>query len=171
MGNPAKPELQPAIIVFGLSAIGKPKAGTFKGTDVAAARKAASKLGLSVTEIGDPDGRALAAKIPAGRIGGAGDSIVPYISKDLYDQIKALGPQQQKNGKGETAATSAASPIVQYRLPASWDDIKAGDRVLAQDDDPEDGWWQATVTEAIGDLIKLRWPRGRPFKGLDQSWA
>jgi hypothetical protein len=167
MSNSVKPAPQPAIIVFGLTAIGKPRAGTFKGTDVAAARKAAAKLGLTVTEIADPAGRALAAKIPNGRIGASADGIVGFVSKDLYDQIKALGPQQQKNGKGESAATPVASPAVQVRLPGSWDDIKVGDRVLAQDDDPADGWWQVTVTEANGDLFKLRWPssgRGRPFQ-------
>jgi hypothetical protein len=166
MGNPTKPAPQPAVIVFGVSAIGKPRAGTFKATEVAAARKAATKLGLTITEIAEAAGRALAAKIPAGRIGGSADSLVPFVSKDLYEQIKALGPQQQKNGKGESAATPGVAAAVQVRLPADWDDIKVGDRVLAQDTDPADGWWQVTVTEATGDLFKLRWPsgRGRPFQ-------
>ena len=120
MGNSVKPAPQPAIIVFGLSAIGKPRAGTFKGTDVAAARKAAAKLGLTVTEIADPAGRALAAKIPSGRIGGSADGIVAFVSKEIYEQIKAIGPQQQKNGQGESDATVASS-AVQVRLPANWD--------------------------------------------------
>jgi len=167
MSNSVKPSPQPAIIVFGLTAIGKPRAGAFKGTDVAAARKAATKLGLTVAEIADPAGHALAAKIPTGRIGASADGIVPFVSKDIYEQIKALGLNQQKNGKGESAATPVASPAVIIRLPKSWEDIKVGDRVLAQDTDPEDGWWQVTVAEAHGDMLKLRWPgsvRGRPFQ-------
>lgn len=90
---------------------------------------------------------------------------MPFVTKDIYEQIKALGPQQQKNGKGEI--TTVASAAVQVRLPVNWDDIKVGDRVLAQDTDPADGWWQVTVTEVHGDLFKLRWPReerGRPFQ-------
>ena len=62
-----------------------------------------------------------------------------------------------------TGAASDQGP----RRPTSWDDIKIGDLVLAQDTDPADGWWQATVIEANGDLFKLRWPgsgRGRPFQ-------
>jgi hypothetical protein len=167
MSNSVKTTPQPAIIVFGLSVIGKPRAGTFKGTDVAAARKAAAKLGLTVAEIADPAGRAVAAKTPAGRIGASAAGIVPFVSKDLYEQIKALSPQQQKNGNGNSAPPPAASPGVQGRLPASWDDIKVGDRVLSQDDDPADGWWHVIVTEVAGDLFKLRWPssgRGRPFQ-------
>ncbi len=150
----------------GLSAVGKPRAGTFKGTDVAAARKAAGRFGLTVSEITDPAGRTLAAKIPNGRISGSGESIVPFVSKDIYEQIKAFSAQQPKNGNGSSTATTTA-PSAQFRLPASWDDIKAGDRVLAQEVDPKDGWWQVTVTEAHGDLFKLRWPgsgRGRPFQ-------
>jgi hypothetical protein len=53
------------------------------------------------------------------------------------------------------------------RLPANWNDIKVGDRVLAQDSDPKDGWWQATVVDRNGEIFKLRWPRserGRPFQ-------
>jgi hypothetical protein len=158
MSNSVKPTAQPAVVLFGLSAFGKPRAGTFKGTEVAAARKAATKLGLTFLELADPAGRALAAKIPTGRIGGSADGLVPFVSNDIYGQIEALSDQRQKNGKAAT---------IQIRLPVNWDDIKVGDRVLAQDTDPEDGWWQVTVVEAKGDLFKLRWPtsgRGRPFQ-------
>ena len=167
MGNPAKSATtQPTIIVFGVSAIGKPRAGTFKGSDVSAARKAAAKLGLSVIDVADQAGLALASKVPAGRIGGSGDNIIPFINKDLHGQIKAFETKGHKNGQAHTNGGSATSPEPDSpRLPRNWDDIKVGDRVLAQETDPEDGWWQVTVTEGNGDLFKLRWPgsrRGRP---------
>jgi hypothetical protein len=164
MSTSVKPIAQPAIIVFGVSAIGKPRAGTFKDTDISAARKAATKLGLTVIEIIDPTGRALAAKISTGRIGASADGIGPFVSKDIYEQIKALRSPQQKNGKGEVTATTVALPAVKFRLPENWDDIKVGDRVLAQDTDPADGWLHARVTEAHGDLLKLSWPRGGLFQ-------
>jgi hypothetical protein len=158
MSNPAKAPSQPTVILFGLSAIGKPRAGTFKGSDVAAARKAAAKLGLTVIEIADPAGVAVAARIPAGRIGGSAETIVPFINKELHAQIKAFAGQPPKNGETTLIAESP-------RLPASWDDIKVGDMVLAQEADPADGWWQVTIVEVNGDVFKLRWPgsgRGRP---------
>ena len=93
---------QQTIIVFGVSAIGKPRAGTFKGSDVSAARKAAAKLGLSVVDLTDEAGLALAAKVPAGRIGGAGDNIIPFINKDLHGQIKTFETKGQKNGRAQT---------------------------------------------------------------------
>jgi len=168
MSNHAKPGSQPSILVFGLSAIGKPRAGTFKASEVIAARKAAGKLGFKIVDIDQAIG-GLAAKVPAGRIGGSADSIVPFISKELYTQIKALADKQPKNGKAETPTDPPVSAVAQSpRLPQNWADIKVGDLVLSQDTDPADGWWQATVIAVNGDLVSLRWPRssgrGRPFQ-------
>lgn len=166
MNSPAKPIAQPMVILFGLSPIGKPRAGSFKGTDVPAARKAAGKLGLSIIDLTDQPGRTLAGKIPAGRIAAHGDKIVGFIGKDLYAEIEALAHPQAKSGNGKGAGRDKPSPA-SARLPLNWDDIKVGDRVLAQDTDPADGWWQATVIEQGGDVFKLRWPRterGRPFQ-------
>lgn len=152
---------QPAIILFGLTSIGKPKAGAFKITEAEAARKAASKLGLQVLAIEDDNARALATKVPAGRIEGHGEAIVPFVPKGLYAAIETFGRSSR------TVATRPSLPISSPRLPSDWKDIKIGDRVLAQDSDPKDGWWQVTVIDKNGDIIKLRWPgsqRGRPFQ-------
>ena len=155
--------LQPAIVLFGLTSIGKPKAGAFQATEAPAARKAASKLGLRVLEIADESGRTLAAKLPAGRIHGHGEAIVPFIPKALYASLESLARSNHPNGAKSPSTNEASHP----RLPLNWDDIKVGDRVLAQDTDPKDGWWQATVVDKSGDVFKLRWPRserGRPFQ-------
>jgi hypothetical protein len=164
MTKPANAQVQPAIILFGLSSIGKPRAGAFKGTDVPAARKAAPKLGLSVLDVTDQAGVELAAKVPAGRIAAHRDKVVPFVSKDLYGQIENLSRPQSKNGNGGQVSAKAAGSG--QRLPADWDDIKVGDLVLAQDTDPADGWWQVTVVGKDGDIFKLKWPRerGRPFQ-------
>ena len=44
MSSSTKPSPQPVTLVFGLSSIGKPRAGIFKASEMAAARKAADKL-------------------------------------------------------------------------------------------------------------------------------
>jgi hypothetical protein len=153
--------LPPAVILFGLTSIGKPKAGAFRNTEAEAARKAASKLGLKVLEIEDSGARALAAKVPAGRIEGHGEAIVPFVPKALYAAIESSGRASANGG------TKLSSRTESPRLPSDWKDIKVGDRVLAQDSDPKDGWWQVTVIDKNGDIIKLRWPgsqRGRPFQ-------
>lgn len=165
MTKPDKPLTQPAIILFGRSPIGKPKAGSFKGTDVSAARKAATKLGLSILDVTDQGGLSLAARVPAGHIAAHGDKLVPFIPKDLYAEIEALSRPGAKNGNGAGVAAKASALV--RRLPTSWTDIKVGDLVLAQGTDPADGWWQVTVVGQDGDIFKLRWPlseRGRPFQ-------
>ena len=81
--------LQPAIVLFGLTSIGNERQVPSKRRRLSAARKAASKLGLRVLEIADESGRTLAAKLPAGRIHGHGDAIVPFVPKALYASIEA----------------------------------------------------------------------------------
>lgn len=171
MTKTAKPSPQSAvqsaaIVVFGLSAIGKPKAGLFKGPDIAAATKAATKLGLSIMEVTTPAAAAVSAKVPAGRIQAHGDAVIPFVTKDLYGAIK----EAAKGANGAAASTTAGAngaATPQPRLPADWNDIRIGDRVLSSDTDPKDGWWQVTVVDKRGDIISLRWPRsdrGRPFQ-------
>jgi hypothetical protein len=165
MTKTAKPAASPAVIVFGQSAIGKPKAGLFRGADCVAARRAAAKLNFQVVDTSAPAAAVLAAKVPAGRIQSHGDAIVTFVAKALYDAIvEAAGaPPPQPRPAAEAANSQTQSP----RLPESWDDIRIGDRVLAQDVDPKDGWWQVRVVDRRGDLVMLRWPgsdRGRPFQ-------
>jgi hypothetical protein len=165
--------VQPAaIVVFGLSAIGKPKAGLFKGTDITAATKAAAKLGLSVLDASSAAATALLAKVPMGRIQAHGDAIVPFVTRDLYAAITDAAKGGTKAAANTTpavqdkAAAGGAAPS-QPRLPADWSDIKIGDCVLSRDTDPADGWWQAIVVDKRGDIVSLRWPRsdrGRPFQ-------
>jgi hypothetical protein len=154
---------QPSVIVFGLTSIGKPKAGAFKPTEAEAARNSAAKLGLQVFEITDESTRAFAAKVPAGRIHGHGDAIVPFVPKALYTSIESLARPTPANPTKPNSPSQPPRPA----LPANWNDIKVGDRVLAQDSDPKDGWWQAEVVDRNGEIFKLRWPRserGRPFQ-------
>ena len=133
MSNPAKsPTAQPAVIVFGVSAIGKPRAGTFKGSDVPAARKAAAKLGFKVIDLTDEAGLALAAKVPAGRIGAAPPTTSSLSSTRICTRKSRPSEiRSQKNGQGQTNGGSATSPEAKSpRLPRNWDDIKVGDLSL-----------------------------------------
>ena len=168
MNVPAKSVTNhPTIIVFGVSAIGKPRAGTFKGSDVSAARKAAAKLGLSVAR---PHRRGWLSSCRKGT------SRPDWRRWRQYHPVHQQGParpnqglrdQRAKERPGANDGELPTSPEATPRLPRSWDDIKVGDRVLAQETDPLDGWWHVSVTEVNGDLFKLRWPssgRGRPFQ-------
>jgi hypothetical protein len=156
----AKTVPQPIVVLYGRSAIGKPRAGLFRNADATVAVKAAGKLGLSVVQLTDAAGLTLASKIPAGRLGAQGNKIIPFVAKDVFEQIQALSSNKGQS-RSEATAPATSSAAESRRLPLNWDDIKIGDTVLAQDSDPADGWWQATVVERQGDVFKLRWPRSQ----------
>jgi len=42
-------------------------------------------------------------------------------------------------------------------LPLSWDGLAAGHLVIAQEENVEDGWWEALIVEIEGDLLALEW--------------
>jgi hypothetical protein len=42
-------------------------------------------------------------------------------------------------------------------LPKHWDEIDVDHLVLANDDGPWPGWWEAIAIEKAGDVFKLRW--------------
>ena len=63
---------------------------------------------------------------------------------------------------GTGGAASAGAPS---NLPKNWHEITQGDLVLAQES-LEDGWYEAIVIEANGDMLTLRWrdySRSRPI--------
>ena len=82
--------LQPAIVLFGLTSIGKPKAGAFQATEAPAARKAAASSAFGSSRSPTRAGRTLAAKLPAGQIHGHGEAIVPFVPKALYASLESL---------------------------------------------------------------------------------
>ena len=54
---------------------------------------------------------------------------------------------QPQSKKGTAAA----------RFPASWDEIDVGHLVLAKEDGPLQGWWEAITMGKVGDTFTLQW--------------
>lgn len=154
----------PALIVFGMSDIGKPRAGTFPATQQLVAGKAAATMGLSILAIKDQKTRAMAESLPAGRITAGEKGFIPFVRENLFAELltaakdhgikltpamaKYMASQAeraQKNAKGDPS------------LPKDWSQFAVGDLVLAQDSDPEDGWWRAIVIKTTGDMLSLQW--------------
>ena len=42
-------------------------------------------------------------------------------------------------------------------LPVSWDSLAAGHLVIAQEENAEDGWWEAVIVEIKEDKLTLQW--------------
>ena len=75
--------------------------------------------------------------------------------------------RNEQNTKASSAAIKAERPrratqpqaAVAPREPAppkTWDEIKVGSLVIAQDSHDE-GWWEAVVSQIAGDMLTLRW--------------
>ena len=129
--------------------------------------KAATQLQLNVLASNDPKVAEIAARLPVGRVHATGRTFVPFIRRDLYDKLVAAAangnahPTSPPNGSsGASGSTPGGSAP---HLPQNWREIGVGDLVVAQEG-PEDGWYEAIVVEANGDMLTLRWrdyPRER----------
>jgi hypothetical protein len=80
------------LILFGMDADKKPRAAWFTGDELALLAKAADAMDLIMCDVKTPKLAELARKLPAGRLDASGTSFVPFVRKDLYDQlVKAAG--------------------------------------------------------------------------------
>jgi hypothetical protein len=166
--TPAKP-----VVLFGLDNRGKPKAARFSKEYAGLAIKAAGQMALQVLSGNHPNLADIAARLPVGRVHATGRTFVPFIGHDLYNQLLAAagnGNVAQSaappaSGASGSAAGSRppASSAVKLPRPRNWHEIGVGDLVLFQEN-LQDGWYEAIVVEANGDMFSLRWrdwPRAR----------
>ncbi len=95
------------LLVIGRGEDGKPRAAKFPAARAALVGKAATAMGLAVTEIGTSAMAELVKKLPIGRLYANGKGFVPHIRPDQY--AKALhGP-----GPGGRRRSGPSSPAVQ----------------------------------------------------------
>ena len=129
---PAKP-----VVLFGLDSRGKPKGARFSKEYAGLAIKAASQLALQVLSGNHPNLADIAARLPVGRVHATGRTFVPFIGRDLYNQLLAAAgngnvaqsPAPPASGAGGSAAGSRppASSAVKLPRPRNWQEIGLGD--------------------------------------------
>jgi hypothetical protein len=159
----------PTLIVFGLDETKRPHASTVPAHEAELADKAAGLMGMAALRLTTDAQKALAAKLPKGRVFASGRAFVPFVRAGLYEAIVAAA-----GGLGQTAppacAASADSPKADISAgvpaeaakpatppqPAGWADIQVGSVVLATTG-PDQGWYDSEVIEILDDLLKLRW--------------
>ena len=175
----AEPRSEAKLVVYGQDKVAKPRAAWFDEKDAEAAKKAAVQLELQVCEtlgLISPD---LLKKIGPGRAAAVGENITNKVPRAVYDEIKKLAliadPKRQllpKMGDVEKSAAKKLKPeelqeverqIIDVanerrisRLPADWSAIQKGSLVIANYP-LDEGWWEAIVTDRIGDMIFIRW--------------
>jgi hypothetical protein len=156
------------VVLFGIDSNGKPKGARFGKDHADLAIKAASQLQLRVLASNDPKLADLATQLPLGRIHATGRTFVPFIRRDLYDKLIAAAPNGTSHptspaASGSSGAAGSKPSGSPPNLPRNWQEIGVGDLVVAQQS-RDDGWYEAIVIEAAGDMLTVRWrdyPRER----------
>src|SRR5580692_829413 len=153
------------LVLFGIDSRGKPKAARFRKEHVSLALKAAGQLQLNVLASSDPKVAEIAARLPVGRVHATGRMFVPFIRHDLYDKLVAAAadgnghPTSPPNGSSGASGSQPGGSAP--HLPRNWREIGVGDLVVANQD-RDDGWYEAIVVEANGDMLTTRW---RDYRG------
>jgi hypothetical protein len=157
------------LVLFGIDSRGKPKAARFGREHASLAIKAATQLQLNILASNDPRVAEIAARLPVGRVHATGRTFVPFIRRDLYEKLVAAAPNGNFGqptppaGGASSGAAGSRPPGSSPNLPRNWQEISVGDLVVAQES-LEDGWYEAVVIKANGDMLTLRWrdyPRER----------
>jgi hypothetical protein len=157
-GSPDTTDEAHPVIVVGFDEKSKPRAARFAAAQAVLATKAANLMGLTVCPVTDELAE-LSKKLPAGRVYANGKGFVPNIRKNLFDKLVEAA-------RLTLPVATAPNSLPAVSLPTSWDDIDVGKLVLARDR-PQDGWWEAVVTEKSDDTLTLRWqvsPKDPSFK-------
>ena len=158
--NP-KPTDAPAIVVFGRDEAGKPHASSFTEAEAKLAEKAADFMNLRVLRVRTNEHRALATKVPKGRVFASGKAFVPFVKAALFLDLQSAALNGTGKPKLLTGPTSGKadqpSPATPERAPSSkkpsqsngstpvqqpcgWADIQVGAIVLAMLDSDSD-WY------------------------------
>ena len=168
----------PALAVFGRDKAGKAHASSFTEGEAKLAEKAADFMNLRVLRVRTDEHRALATKVPKGRVFASGKAFVPFVKAALFLELQTAalnGTGKPKLLPGPTPGKAdEPSPATPERAPSSkkpshangsgpaqqpcgWADIQAGAIVLAADP-PHVGWYEAVVLSVAGeDRFTLRW--------------
>jgi hypothetical protein len=106
-----------AIVLFGLDDRGKPHASAFDAANAELAQKAAGLMGMRVLRPETDDQRALAAKLPRGRVFESGRAFVPFVKRPIYESLAAFGGRPVRARVGPQRAARAARGLKAAREP------------------------------------------------------
>lgn len=161
------PNDTPAVVVFGRDDSGKAHGSAFGASDADLATKAAQLMGMRALPIRTEVERALAAKLPRGRVFASGRAFVPFIKASLLGELQAAaltsGLPPLKVVGGDEAPTDhkmpATAPVVPrkgkasvpVKQPTGWGDLAVGAIVLAAAAPTFTQWFECVVVAAEGE--------------------
>ena len=111
-----------------------------------AALALAASLSFQLLPISTAQRRVLAAELLPVSLDENGYSAVPALRRTLFAEIEKASQEQ------ENSAPDLDPPLAGDQASVTpWDEIKIGQLVLAQEDDPKHGWWEAIVLSELDD--------------------
>ena len=164
---------KPALIVFGKRPRQRPHAAWFAAADAAVARWIAQRHGLSTLKATTKVLNELGNPIAEWQLVPRGEPILPTIRLDTFDQLQALVDDARAAGEAtpeptdeaEGGASGAATVQQRDAAKALWGTLAIGSLVLAQEDNPEHGWWEAIILAMHHNTCTLCF-RDHPEDGL-----
>src|SRR5215207_1727679 len=133
---------EPALVVFGRDATGKPHASSFSQSEADLATKAPELMGLRLLPVRTDTERALATKVPRGRVFATGRAFVPFIKAALFTELQAAAlnsgvtPLKLLTGPAEPTPAVPAKPLTgngpaPVKQPCGWAEVQVVSIVLA----------------------------------------
>lgn len=151
------------VIILGRDDKGKPHASFFPATDCHSAEQAAARMGMLALKADRDEVRACLPKLPKGKLFDSGKAFVPFVKQDLYREIVAHLPEDQRSMAEQVRTPPAEPPGVEgsagdfTTLPEDWSTLKAGNLVLATEGGGEP-WYEAIVVSVYSnESVRLRW--------------
>jgi hypothetical protein len=166
---------RPALIVFGKRPRKHPRAVWFAAADAAVARWIAQQHGLSILKATARVINQLGNPVAEWQLSPRGQSMVPTVKSDTFEELKALATEAGTSEEGGIEASDEADGRAQEAVTAQqreaakalWGALAVGSLVLAQEDDPSHGWWEAVILAVHQNTCTVYF-RDHPDDGLVQ---
>jgi hypothetical protein len=166
---------RPALIVFGKRPRKHPRAAWFTAADAAVARWIAQQSGLSILKATARVINQLGNPVAEWQLSARGQPMVPTVKSGTFEELQALATEAGMPEEGgidasdDAAAAAPAAVTPQQREAAKvlWGALAVGSLVLAQEDDPSHGWWEAVILAVHQNTCTLCF-RDYPDQGLVQ---
>ncbi len=166
---------RPALIVFGKRPHKAPRAAWFIAVDTAVAQWIGQRYAMSILKVDGNFMRSLSSPIEGWELSESGPPVLPVARLEVFEELKARASDASNLltadavPSGVPTATSATSAVTatQRREAANvlWGALAVRSLVLAMEDPPAEGWWEAIILSMSNSSCILYY-RDHPDQGL-----
>ncbi len=163
---------RPALIVFGKRPHKAPRAAWFTAADIGIAQWIGQRYAMSLLKVDGNFMRSLSNPIEEWELGQNGLPVMPTIRLEVFEQLKARAADAENlvatDAAGEPTVAAANGVSTTQRREATnvmWGALTMGSLVLAMEEPPAEGWWEAIILSRRNGTCILYY-RDHPHQGL-----